>query len=163
MIVHDIGCHLTHPCTISGALHTNETHAQTLDIPDPFLRFLKWRLAVYCCNIVKIESFWIPPPLPNTHKHTLARLKSIRHCPTLPQPPLNGYLCASFSSSSAQRMVQFCCDKGYTLSGVSMATCNQDTGEWEPQTPDCLRKKSYNSFGSLIYYFWEMSEFLQFK
>ena len=57
-------------------------------------------------------------------------------------------------------MVQFCCDKGYTLSGVSMATCNQDTGEWEPQTPDCLRKKSYNSFGSLIYYFWEMSEFL---
>ena len=103
--------------------------------------------AVYYCNIIKIESLRTPPsphpppPPPHTHTHTIARLESIRHCPTLPQPPLNGYLCTPFSSSPAQGMVQFCCDKGYTLSGVSMATCNQDTGEWEPQTPDCLRKE----------------------
>ena len=92
----------------------------------------------------------------HTHTHTIARLERIHHCPTLPQPPLNGYLCTPFSSSPAQGMVQFCCDKGYTLSGVSMATCNQDTGQWEPQAPDCLRKEVIGVIWSLILNFWRI-------
>jgi len=75
-----------------------------------------------------------------THMHTCstARLDTLRFCPALPHPPVNGYLCTPPSSTPG--MVQFCCNKGFSLSGNSVASCNLDIGRWEPDTPNCLRR-----------------------
>ena len=72
------------------------------------------------------------------HMCSTARLDTLRFCPALPHPPINGYLCTPPSSTPG--MVQFCCNKGFSLSGNSMASCNLDTGKWEPDTPNCLRR-----------------------
>ena len=81
--------------------------------------------------------------------HSAARLDSLRFCPALPHPPVNGYLCTP--PSSAPGMVHFCCNKGYSLTGISMASCNLDTRKWEPDTPNCLRRLQAHNVFSCVF------------
>lgn len=60
-------------------------------------------------------------------------------CPTVPQPPVNGYVCGMDDASSGK--VQFCCERGYRLQGTRTATCNTHERKWLPVAgATCERK-----------------------
>ena len=67
----------------------------------------------------------------------LERLLNLEGCPTLPSPPINGYLCGLEEVTSGR--VQFCCERGYELQGPSISSCDREKKVWRPENAKCLR------------------------
>ena len=71
----------------------------------------------------------------------IEHLLNLEGCPTLPSPPVNGYLCGLEDVASGK--VQFCCERGYQLSGPSVSVCDRSNRQWNPMTGKCLRMYVY--------------------
>ena len=64
---------------------------------------------------------------------------NLKGCPTLPPPPVNGYICGLESVSSGH--VQFCCERGYKLEGSGIVICDRQRGEWVPRDGAMCERK----------------------
>ena len=76
--------------------------------------------------------------------YLLERILNLEGCPTLPSPPVNGYLCGLEGVSNGR--VQFCCERGYKLMGPFTLSCDRKEKQWLPAAGICQRKICYNYY-----------------
>ena len=66
---------------------------------------------------------------------------NLKGCPTLPHPPVNGYICGLEGVSSGR--VEFCCERGYRLKGIRTVTCDREEGKWLPVAGATCERELY--------------------